>query len=120
MRWTLCALLITVAFPLQAGERISMTVWPLQSMAPTNLSIRLRVEPNPDARYLQVVADSGAFLRSSQIQLNGDRAQRTTLIEFRNVPGGEYEVLGVLLDGAGREIGRVHQTAVVVASATDY
>ena len=120
MKSTLCALLIAAAFPLQAGERIAMTVSPLQSMAPTNLSIRLRVEPNTDHRYLRVVADSGVFFRSSQIELNGDRAQRTTLIEFRNVPGGEYEVLGLLFDGSGREVGRVQQTAVVIASTTDY
>jgi hypothetical protein len=29
-------------------------------------------------------------------------------------------VLGLLFDGSGREIARVQQTAVVVASATDY
>jgi hypothetical protein len=119
MRWILCTLLTIITLPLRADEPISMTVWPLQSLAPTNLSIRLRVENNADARYLRVIADSGTFLRSSQIQMDGERAPRTTLIEFRNMPGGNYQVFGVLVDGTGRELGRVHQTADVVESATD-
>jgi hypothetical protein len=77
------------------------------------------VEPHPDHRYLRVIADSGGFYRSSQVELNGDRAQRTTMIEFRNVPGGEYTVRGTLIDVSGQEVGRVERTAVVIASLTD-
>ena len=113
MKWILLALLTTGMFPATAAEPISMTVSPLQSMAPTDLSIRLRVENIPDARSLKVVADSGTYLRSSEIELNADHP-RTTLIEFKEVPGGNYNVLAVLVDGSGREIGRVQQQAVVV------
>ena len=119
MKLILLALLTTGMFPAAAAEPISMTVSPLQSMAPTDLSIRLRVENIPDARLLRVIADSGTYLRSSEIQLSVNHP-RTTLVEFKEVPGGNYDVLGVLTDGSGREIGRVQQRAVVVALLTDH
>ena len=119
MKLILLALMTTGMFRATAAEPISMTVSPLQSMAPTDLSIRLRVENIPDARYLRVVADSGTYFRSSEIQLRGDKP-RTTFIEFKEVPGGTYQVLGVLTDGSGQELGRAQQKAVVVALLTDH
>jgi hypothetical protein len=113
------ALLLTAALPLQADQAITMTVSPRQSLAPTNLSVRLRIQPDANNRVLQVVADSGGFYRSSEMSLDGERSARTTVIEFRDVPSGEYEVYGVVLDAAGRERGRVHETAIVFGLGTD-
>jgi hypothetical protein len=62
------AALLMVAFPADAGEWITMAVSPRQSIGPTNLTVRLSVEPNADNRTLEVIADSGGFYRSSQIQ----------------------------------------------------
>ena len=113
------ALLLAAALPLEAEQAITMTVSPRQSLAPTNLSVRLRIQPDANNRVLQVVADSGGFYRSSERSLDGERSARTTVIEFRDVPSGEYEVSGVVLDAAGRERGRVHATAVVLGVGTD-
>jgi hypothetical protein len=113
------ALLLAAALPLKADQAITMTVSPRQSLAPTNLSVRLRIEPDADNRVLQVVADSGGFYRSSEISLDGERSARSAVVEFRDVPSGKYEVYGVLLDAAGRERGRVHETAVVFGVGTD-
>jgi hypothetical protein len=113
------ALLLTAALPLEANQGITMTVSPRQSVAPTNLNVRLRFEPDADNRVLQVVADSGGFYRSSEISLDGERSARSAVVEFRNVPSGQYEVYGVLLDAAGRERGRVHETAFVLGVGTD-
>jgi hypothetical protein len=113
------ALLLAAALPLEADQAITMTVSPRQSLAPTNLSVRLRIEPDADNRVLQVVADSGGFYRSSEISLDGERSARSAVVEFRDVPSGEYEVYGVLLDAAGRERGRVHETALVFGAGTD-
>src|SRR5256885_5735209 len=101
-RLLLAAALVTVAFPVDAGEWITIAVSPRQSIGPTNLTVRLRVEPSADNRALQVVADSGEFYRSSQIQLEGERAARTIVVEFREVPSGEYQISGVLLNSLGR------------------
>jgi hypothetical protein len=113
------ALLLAAALPLEADQAITMTVSPRQSLAPTNLSVRLRIEPDADNRVLQVVADSGGFYRSSEISLDGERSARSAVVEFRDVPSGEYEVSGVLLDAAGRERGRAHETAFVIGVGTD-
>lgn len=113
------AFLLTATLPLDANQAITMSVSPRQSLAPTNLSVRLRIQPDADNRVLQVVADSGAFYRSSEISLDGERSVRSTVVEFSNVPRGEYDVYGVLLDAAGRERGRVHETAFVFGGGTD-
>jgi hypothetical protein len=48
--------------------------------------------------------------RSSVIQLEGDRAPRTTTFEFRSVPEGQYEVTALLIgtDGRQRALVRSH------------
>src|SRR5256885_15418207 len=97
-RLLLAAALVTVAFPVDAGESITIAVSPRQSIGPTNLTVRLRVEPDADNRTLEVAADSGEFYRSSMIQLDGEHAARTVFVEFRGVPSGEYQVSGALFN----------------------
>ena len=65
------ALLLSLAGSSNANEPLSMAVSPLQSFAPTNLTIRLHVEPDAVNRTLEVVAESGEYYRSSSIQLDG-------------------------------------------------
>jgi RNA polymerase-binding transcription factor DksA len=62
------ALLLSLATSLNGNEPVSMAVSPLQSFAPANLTIRLRVEPDAANRTLEVVAESGEYYRSSSIQ----------------------------------------------------
>ena len=50
---------------------------------------------------MEVIADSAEFYRSSAITLEGDRAPKTMMVEFRTVPPGDYEVTAMLI-GAGR------------------
>jgi hypothetical protein len=64
---------------------------------------------------LTVVADSEDFYRSSEVQLDGDRAPRTINVEFRNMPGGEYKVSGTLTDWTGQSRDVVQQTARVLS-----
>ena len=94
-----------------------MAVSPLQSFAPTNLTIRVHVEPDADNRTLEVVAESGEYYRSSRIQLDGADAPRTISVEMRNLPGGDYDVRSALIDGAGRERAAVRTQIVVLGSA---
>jgi hypothetical protein len=97
-----------------ADEYMSMKVSPLTALAPVNLRVSVRVEPDADNRVLTIVADSGDFYRSSLIQLEGDRAPKTYTIEYPNVPGGNYDITSVLVNGMGRERASVHQMARVV------
>jgi hypothetical protein len=111
------ALLLSSAASLNATEPLSIAVSPLQSFAPTNLTIRLHVEPDAVNRALEVVAESGEYYRSSSIQLDGSEAPRTILFEFRDVPGGNYDVRGTLISSAGKARAAVRQHVLVIDPA---
>jgi hypothetical protein len=111
------AWLLSLAASLKANEPLSMAVSPAQSFAPTNLTIRVRVEPDDVNRALEVVAESGAYYRSSQIPLEGSQSPRTISIEFRNVPGGDYDVRGTLIGSAGKQRAAVRQHVIVIDPA---
>jgi hypothetical protein len=107
---------MVAAMSSNAGEELKLAVSPAVSMAPTNLYIRARVVPSAENRALQVVAESGEFYRSSEIQLEGEHAPAAVSIEFRSVPSGDYIVHGVLIDSAGRRRAIAQQHVTVVAA----
>ena len=102
-----------------AKEPLSIRVSPAISFAPANLAIRTSIQPDANNRALEVVADSDGFYRSSTIQLEGDRAPKTTTFEFRSLPPGEYEVTAVVIgaDGQRRALARVHVNVVESGSS---
>jgi hypothetical protein len=102
-----------------AKEPLSMRVYPAMSFAPANLVIRTRIEPDVDNRAMEVVAESDGFYRSSAIQLEGDRAPKTTTFEFHSLPPGEYEVRAVVIGAGGqqRAVARAHVNVVESGSS---
>ena len=112
-----CGLLLAAALTVNAGERLTLAVSPLQSFAPTTLMVRIHVAPDVDNRALEVTAESGEYFRSSRIQLDGMEAPRTIAVELRGLPGGDYQVRGTLIDNAGRPRASVHQQVIVLAGA---
>src|SRR6266436_705264 len=92
---------LSAAMTVNAGERLTIAVSPLQSFAPTNLVVRAHVPPDDANRALEVSADSGEYYRSSRIQLDGKDAPRTITVEFQRLSGGAYEIRGALIDSAG-------------------
>jgi hypothetical protein len=115
----LALLLWSASLPLHAGEHMTMIVSPTQSFAPATLRIQVRVEPTAENRALEIIADSADFYRSSLLSLDGNRGPRVVALAFRSVPGGEYEISSILLDGAGRERARVRRQVTVVSSGSD-
>jgi hypothetical protein len=111
------ALLFSSALSLDSHELLTMAVSPAQSFAPTNLTIRVRVEPDAGNRALEVVADSGEHYRSSRIQLDGSDAPRAISLEIRNLPAGNYDVRGALINSAGRQRAAVHAQVTVLGPA---
>jgi len=111
------ALFLSSALAINANEPLTMAVSPMQSFAPTNLTIRVHVEPDAGNRALEVVAESGEYYRSSRIQLDGAEAPRTMSLEIRNLPGGDYDVRGALINSAGRERAVVRKQVIVLPSA---
>jgi hypothetical protein len=111
------ALFLSSAVFVTAKDPLTMAVSPVQSFAPTNLTIRVHVEPDADNRTLEVVAESGEYYRSSRIQLDGADAPRTISLEIRNLPGGDYDVRSALINRVGRERAAVRTQIVVLGSA---
>lgn len=97
-----------------ANEKLILKVTPNVSSAPSTVTVRAIVAPNADNRWLHIEADSGAFLRSSDIQLDGDKAPLITELSLKNLPGGEYTVLAVLRDSIGTETVQ-RRTAIVLS-----
>ena len=112
-------LFLSSAVSINANEPLTIAVSPMNSFAPTNLTVRLHVEPDRGNRALEVVADSGAHYRSSLIQLDGAEAPRTISLEIRNLPGGDYDVRGSLIDSAGHQRASVHKQVIVLGSAPE-
>jgi hypothetical protein len=99
---------------LGAGARLTMVVTPSKSMAPATIRVRVSVEPAADNRLLHVTADSGEYYRSSEIQLDGESAPRTIIVNFPSLPGGAYVVQGTLHDESGRRSASVIEEIRVV------
>jgi hypothetical protein len=108
MKWRVVILGAAIAAatvaPIRANDRLALRVSPTVSFAPANLVVRATVEANQENRAIEIVAESDDFYRSSQMQLDGDRAPRTTLFEFRSLPTGSYQVRAILRDVSGKEI----------------
>jgi hypothetical protein len=102
-----------------AHESLSMRVSPATAFAPANLVIRTRVEPDAANRAIEVIADGEDFLRSSMMQLEGDRAPKMAVFEFRSLPPGEYQVTASLIgaDGKQRAMERTHVNVIASAAS---
>lgn len=94
---------------------MTMSVSPQVSFAPGRVVVRATIEKDEQNRAVEFVAESTDFYRSSTRHLDGDRAAKTTVVEFRSLPRGDYRVSARLL-GPGDEIRAIVQRAVIVAS----
>jgi hypothetical protein len=112
-----CWLMLAAAARADVGERLTMALSPVQSFGPTTLTVRVHVKPDAENRALEVVAESGDYYRSSRIQLDGNDAPQTIVVELRSLPGGDYEVRGALVDGSGRVRALVRKQVTVIGSA---
>jgi hypothetical protein len=104
--------------PLGAIEPITLKVSPSVSFAPANLIVRAIVEASANNRAVLIEADSAGFYRSSELPLDGDRAPRTNMFEFRNLPRGLYEIKATLLGAGGESRGMVRQQINVIENGS--
>jgi hypothetical protein len=109
-------LLAAAPHPAGAGERMFMKVTPAVAFAPANLIVRAVVEADADNRAIAVIAESEDFYRSSEIQLDGDHAPRTSTFEFRSLPPGKYHVRAMLMGRSSEPRVTLHQQVNVMAS----
>ncbi|MBI3493681.1 MAG: hypothetical protein HY047_18185 [Acidobacteria bacterium] len=114
-RAVLCGILMLPSLSLGASEPLKIRVSPAVSFAPAFVRIQTTIEADADNRFVEITADSEGFFRSSRIQLEGDKAARTNIIEFPNLPEGAYEVTATLFGSDGRPRGHVRQALDVVS-----
>ena len=92
-----CSFLLLAAPRLNGSETLRLRVSPAVGSAPGFLTVRVNVDAVADDRFLDVVAESTDFYRSSQISIDGRNASRLSVFEFRNLPTGVYHVTCVLV-----------------------
>ncbi len=107
--------LMTGAGETAATEKLSVTVTPNVSNAPSTVIVKATVAKNADNRWLHIEADSGSFYRSSAIQLDGDHAPTVTEFRLNSLPSGNYAVIAKLRNSLGEET--VVRRNVIVLSA---
>jgi hypothetical protein len=111
-------LVVTAILPVRARERMILKVSPAVAFAPANLIMRTMIEAAAENRAVEIVAESTEFYRSSEIQLDGEHAPRTTTFEFRSLPPGEYEVKATLLGSSGSPLATVRQQVNVISAGS--
>jgi hypothetical protein len=72
------AMLLAVT-SLGARQLLDLHISPSVSTAPATFKVRATVPPDADNRAITFSADSESFFRSSEVQLDGDKAPRTIL-----------------------------------------
>jgi hypothetical protein len=107
-------LLLGFMIPVHGAERVSIRVSPSVAFAPANLFVRATVDVNKENRSLEIIAESPDYYRSSEVALDGDSAPRVTLMQFKSVPGGSYEVSAVVRGASGQQLASTHTTVNVV------
>jgi hypothetical protein len=104
LRAVAASLAFVAVAALGAESRVAIRVSPVLSFAPANLMVRTTVVANEENRSIEVIAESEGFFRSSEIELDGDRAPRTTMFEFRSLPSGVYDVRAILKGPGGNRL----------------
>jgi predicted phage tail protein len=115
-RYVVVGMMLTATTVTGAKEPVSIRVSPEISFAPANVVIRTSVEPATENRSIEVIAESGEFYRSSTIQLEGDRAPKTTMLEFRALPPGNYDVSASVIGSGGQRRAVAHMQVKVLGS----
>ncbi len=105
---------MALTIPASAGDRVSIRVSPAVGFAPANVFVRATVDANAENRSLEIIAESLDYYRSSEVTLDGDRAPRVTLMQFKSVPGGRYRVSAVLRGVSGDEIASTSTSVNIV------
>ena len=109
--------MVTATLRAGAGEVMTVSVSPAVAFAPATLVVRTKIEVDSRNRAVEIVAESPSFYRSSEIELDGDKAPRTTSFEFRSLPSGTYDVKATLRDASGQTRAFARSSVNIIAAA---
>jgi hypothetical protein len=114
----LTTLVILTAAGVDANDKLAIRVSPAVAFAPATLRVQTTIEANAANRSVEITAESEDFYRSSEMQLDGEAAPRTTIFQFRSLPTGEYSVRAVLKGQGGHELAVVERKVNIVESGS--
>ena len=93
--------LLTALSRTDGAEPLRLHVTPTAVLAPGHVRIQASIEANSDNRYLEIVAASQDFYRSSEVQIDGAQAPRLSEFRLNNLPAGDYEFTATLIGTQG-------------------
>jgi hypothetical protein len=97
-------LVILTAAGVGANDKLALRVSPAVAFAPATLRVQTTIEASAANRSVEIIAESEEFYRSSEMQLDGEAAPRTTYFQFRSLPSGQYLVRAILKGPGGHEL----------------
>lgn len=84
-----------------------ISVTPAQSFAPALLHVKVKIVVAEENRKLIWTIVGQDYARSSELQLDGADTPATLFLpDYKNVPGGDYEVSAVVTDTIGNVLQR--------------
>jgi hypothetical protein len=92
---------------------LHVRISPTMAHAPADLYIYVSVARRPDNRLLRVSAESDDFFRSSETQLDGEYSARVTVVRFRELPPGDYQIRAELIVSTGRTVDTLKRSVEV-------
>lgn len=85
-------LMTAAAMPTQAGQVVEIQLRGHYYAEPATVQMIIAVEPDGQNRSLRIEADGDRLFRSTEVTLNGDAERRLHIVEFKNLPAGNYEL----------------------------
>ena len=82
-----------------------------------DLLIELLVSHDADNYALRVTAESAMYFTSSEVELSAPDRPRVTVVKFRDLPAGWYEVSGVVFDRNQKVKASTRRTVMVFQAA---
>ena len=107
-------LVILTAAGVDANDKLAIRVSPAVAFAPATLRVQTTIEADAENRSIEIIAESEEFYRSSEMQLDGEAAPRTTYFQFRSLPTGQYSVRAILRGPGGHELASVERKVNIV------
>jgi hypothetical protein len=89
-RALLAILTICAVASAQSQERVEIRLRGRFYTEPATVQVTIAVQPDIHNRALLVAADGERLFRSSEVALDGEHSQRIHMVEFKNLPAGQY------------------------------
>ena len=91
------ALIAITALSVNAREVVEIRLHGHYYSEPATVQITVAVEPDQENRVLRVEADGDSMFRATEVTLLGENDKRLHVVEFKNLPAGDYELRAEVL-----------------------